>query len=250
MRKVAARSKETHRAEAFGKGTLIGGAAAGLGSQLGSLGLVKSVKPTEAAPPVERLKALLGTPDIKVKPTEGNLHGKLHWLKSHYMPDKVLGQPTGMGEYVMAPTKSGGEILAHELGHASLRGGKGVGRFSRLLGAAGNLRNPIMGFGALGGTAMALAPEDPNSTVVKAAPYVTGAAMVPTLADEAVASLKGLKALKGAGYSPEMLRAARWNLAKTFGTYGLAAGAAVLPVALAAYIRRRRAEEDALKASA
>lgn len=287
-KKKAKKSKKpsSNRGEAFGKGILLGGLGAGAAQAAGQTALVTTLKPSEAKPDVKKLKKVLGRSDIEVRPTD-KIHrssGKANpfsdmqrkideimkqqrmgaksgpvgsrnpfpskagsgWEGSHYSPSKLFGKDTGRAEYVTAPTRKGGEFLAHELGHASLRRG---GKAARLLGNLSSLRGPLGAVGSIGGMAAALAPEDDASTAVKLAPAIPAAAWAPTLADEAISSVKGYKALKNTGkYAPEVLRHARRNLMKAFGTYGLGAAAATAPIALASYIRSKRAKEHAAKA--
>ena len=55
--------------------------------------------------------------------------------------------------------------------------------------------------------------------------------------------MKALRATKQ--YSPEALKVMRRNLLKAFGTYGAAAGGAVIPLALLSAYRQRKAAEKA-----
>ena len=75
------------------------------------------------------------------------------------------------------------------------------------------------------------AGADKDSALAKAAPAVAAAGTVPLFADEAIASISSIRKLKRLGASKELLRTARKNLAKGFGTYGLYAAPMVgLPV--------------------
>jgi len=145
------------------------------------------------------------------------------------------------GGLSMASPETGGHLMAHELGHGRLRT-TGVGK------VIAGLRTPGMALGGLGGAAMATF-ADPDSKISKYAPLVGGLGALPTLADEAYASLKGYGAMKGMGsYSPEALRTARRQLGKAFGTYA----AAAVPLVAAPYairkikqhMQKRRAERD------
>lgn len=118
-------------------------------------------------------------------------------------------------------------MMAHELGHGRLRE-------STLGKIIGHARMPGQLLGGLGGTAMATF-ADPDSKVSKYAPLVGAAGMLPTIADEAYASLKGYGALKRMGYAPEALGHARRQLGKAFGTYATAA----IPLVAAPYVIRK-----------
>jgi hypothetical protein len=140
------------------------------------------------------------------------------------------------------------EFAAHELGHASIRGGSKTGPVQRAIGKALMLRNLISMGGGLGGAALAVGADDPDSGLATAGPILAGASQLPTLADEGVASLRGYRALKSSGkYTPEVLSKMRGNLMKAFGSYGLGAAALTAPAAAALYLRRRmkRKEEEA-----
>lgn len=131
------------------------------------------------------------------------------------------------GGLSMASPETGGHVMAHELGHGRLRE-SGAGK------VIAALRRPGMIAGGLGGAAMATF-ADPDSKASKYAPLVGGLGMLPTLADEGYASLKGYGAMKRLGYGPEQLRAARRQLGKAFGTYATAA----IPLIAAPYAIRK-----------
>jgi hypothetical protein len=58
------------------------------------------------------------------------------------------------------------------------------------------------------------------------------------LADEALSSIRGFKGMKDLGmFKPEVMKRAKGNLIKMFGTYLLGAGAAAAPVVAATSIR-------------
>ena len=108
-------------------------------------------------------------------------------------------------------------------------------------------RNLMSMGGGLGGAALSIGAEDPDSGWATAGPVLAGASQLPTLADEGVASLRGYRALKSSGqYSPQVLAKMRGNLMKAFGSYGLGAAALTAPAAAALYLRRRmkRKEEE------
>jgi hypothetical protein len=146
-----------------------------------------------------------------------------HPQLSTLLPPHVTVEDVRNGKILASP--HGQEFLAHELGHASM---------GRVRAAIGKLRIPLAGAGLLGGLA-ALGSDD--NRVSKVAPWITAAGYAPTLGEEALASIKGYRGMKSLGASPEVLRAARSNLTKAFGTYGAIAAGTTLPIAVAAYLR-------------
>ena len=138
---------------------------------------------------------------------------------------------------VLGPASSP-ELMAHELGHAGPHGHRVLGKLLRFR----NLAIPVAGLAAAG---MAGLPEDDNSNLVKAAPFVAGAGMLPMLGDEAQASIRGMRALRRTGrYAPEIMSKMRGNLWKAFGTYGALAAGGVAPVAAYSYYRNRRGKKS------
>lgn len=128
----------------------------------------------------------------------------------------------------------------HELGHAKYNQGR-LGRAVGATGTAGRaLRSasPALGLAGIGASALA----DPDSTVSKAAPWLAGAAAVPLLAEEAGASINGLRGLRKAGAS--RATQARY-LARMGPAYASYLGAAAIPVGAALIARRvRRGKTD------
>lgn len=152
---------------------------------------------------------------------------------------------------VYAHLGRGPEVIAHELGHKTVRARNKI--LSVLASPAANRYAPVAGMAA--GGLMALAPQDAESWVVKTAPVAPLLAMTPILADEALSSIRGFKGMKDLGmFKPEVMKRARGNLIKMFGTYLLGAGAAAAPVVAATGIRlhggrkrRKRLEEEVEK---
>lgn len=125
------------------------------------------------------------------------------------------------------------EIIAHELGHAAGHDPKRTPKILRALFRAPRL--VALAAPVVGGV---MAAQDPDSVTAKLAPVGALAMNAPLLADEAAASLRGYKAVKNLGtYGPKTLKLMRNNMLRAFGTYGAAAAAATLPVALIAAIR-------------
>lgn len=119
------------------------------------------------------------------------------------------------------------EIMAHELGHHS-HGQSIPGKMTqRPLSRVAYNSAPFVGLG------LGLLPEDEISTPQAMAGAV--APTLPTLFNEASASIRGHGLLKRHGATPAQLAAGRKNLLKAFATYGvLPATAALEPVAVRA----------------
>jgi hypothetical protein len=229
LEKVAARSEadEEKRGRAWIGG--IGGAAAaplaGAAAYPINKALMSSVKtrrtPSLNPAEVEKLKGHLKVPKASV-------HEAKKWEQSMAM---------GGGRGQAHAPKHSPEFLAHELGHLNLRRNKvrgGLLTAGRVLGGS---------VGSAAGGAMAAGGEEGSKTV-KLAPAVAAAGQMPTLADEAVSSIRGYKALKKTkAMNPAQLKAARRNLAKAFGTYGAAAALSTLPVAALSAMRWKKKDQ-------
>lgn len=123
---------------------------------------------------------------------------------------------------VIAPKARAEEITAHELGHSTLRKSELAERMWGL----GRLASPV---GTLGGVLLAGLGRPGLGTAVAAA------SQIPTLVDEGLASVRGLKGLEAAGATEEELTQAKRNLLKVFGSYGVGAmGLAAMPAAFSA----------------
>lgn len=133
------------------------------------------------------------------------------------------------------PRKTGPHVAAHEFGHGVLRGSR-IGR-----GLAGaRLVSPLAA-----GASSFMAMADPDSDVSKAAPIVAGLSTLPTLVDEAGASLKAMKGLRGAGYAVAQQALAKRQLLKMFGSYGLQAGTTIAaPLAARAVLKRMKKSKE------
>lgn len=159
---------------------------------------------------------------------------------------KTLHHRTGMSiEAARKMAREGGvagaastpEIVAHELGHSSLYK-------NPLMNKLRWLKGPLIPLAGLTAVGMSALPESDQSTAVKAAPLVAAGGFLPTLADEAQASIRGMKHLRGAAkYSPAAIRAMRMNLLKAFGTYGSVAAATTLPIAAYSLYRAHRGDK-------
>lgn len=112
------------------------------------------------------------------------------------------------------------DVLLHEVGH-----GATYKKFKSLpkIRGIGKVIAPIASIGAAFG--------EKDSLISKAAPYIAGAAITPTLIDEGAASVKAIKDLKKAKATKAQLSIARKNLGKAFATYGIAAaGLTAIPM--------------------
>lgn len=163
---------------------------------------------------------------------------------------EALVRQAKKGGIVYGP-RGGADAVAHELGHAA-NWAKNKGLSS--LSTAGRI--PILRKASLlAGGIMSVAPEDAESAIVKAAPLAPGVIWAPLLADEALASVRGYKGLKSVGkFSPQVLKKARGNLMKAFGTYLIGAAKWTAPVAAAsaariAYTRKKRKREKTKEAA-
>lgn len=121
------------------------------------------------------------------------------------------------------------ESIAHELGHARLHNKSKLLSKALLAARLGGMASPLIG-------TVAAASADPDSAASKYAPLAAGLSTVPTLADEAYASIKGYGAMKRLGYGKEALKGARGSLGKAFGSY---LAAMTLPAVLAPYLTRK-----------
>lgn len=144
---------------------------------------------------------------------------------------------------ILTPTPGKGDVgvYAHELGHAvSAKKNKilsGVQGFAR--------KGAVQGASVIASALMAVAPDDAESLVVSAAPAVPALVQAPILAEEALASLRGYKAIKGIGIKDaKVLKKARGNLIKAFGTYLVGAGIMVAPSAGAVAYRKTQEKKQ------
>lgn len=129
-----------------------------------------------------------------------------------------------MRHHITTPTKHSPELLAHELGHASLRSTPlkhRLWQFGRHLPFAGLLGSVYM------------SSNDPNSTAAKWAPAAYMASWAPTLAEEGLASYRGLKAL------PKVQPGHLKSLARGFSGYGVAAALPTLGLHIANRLQQR-----------
>lgn len=143
--------------------------------------------------------------------------------KKRGMPMKEVSEAIRQGGAAFAPYNAP-EIVGHELGHAALRRGKWPSR----LWSIGRLGGPIAG--AVAASAM-LSAEDPKDWKVKAAPLAAALGAAPLIAEEALASKKGLRAVKKVApeLSTAVLKGMKGSLRKALATYGVMAGAGAFP---------------------
>jgi hypothetical protein len=246
MQKEAAEQEKRDEAEAK---ALAGAAltAAGMVGGLGMWGLKEALHVSldnasrAALGPIESLAGKMGIE----APARAHIEGgeKFSYLPPSGVRGDVLRDLTSQGRseayiarakragILVGPPKGRMGVAAHELGHAA-NAAKNKLLFSL---AITSRKVPLIGMpgvGAVVGGIMAAAPEDANSWVVKAAPIMPVLFHAPVLADEALASIRGLKGMKALGtYSPQVLKKAKGNMIKAFGTYLLEAAALSAPVA-------------------
>jgi hypothetical protein len=114
---------------------------------------------------------------------------------------------SGRANSVTSPARS--SVIAHELGHASNKKGKIMGKLQ----AARIAQNPSKG------VADTLAKMAPHTRAGRAASKLTAAGHVPTLVEEAAATVKGYRGLKRVGAPKSVRRAYVKNTAKGYGSY-------------------------------
>lgn len=115
----------------------------------------------------------------------------------------------------IVPEHAGRHVGAHELGHAAF-GASLPGKIHKFTKA--RMVGPMAG---LIGSAYLAGTGDPDSAKAKwLAPAVALAGLSPVLGEEAIASIKGYRAMKALGASAQELKHARRQLAKAWGTYG------------------------------
>ncbi len=244
MQKEAARQEEKAEREAK---ALAGAAisAAGLAGGIGLIGLKEALhKSLAAAPrsvlgPIDSLAAKMGieAPVRAIGPPGDNRFGylypsdvkgkRLQELIRQGRPAEEIARAKRVG-MVVGPVLEPSGAVAHEVGHAVNNAKNKIltalARTGRLIGG------PTVG--AVVGGVMSAAPEDAESWVVKAAPALPILFHAPVLADEALASVRAVKGMKSLGtYSPKVLKKAKGNLVKAFGTYLLQAAALSTPIA-------------------
>jgi hypothetical protein len=196
----------------------------------------------------KRIQDLLGTSaelDVyqEIPSIGGGFHPRIKAWFDNMQAKRSLNLPPHSeqalrsGKITFSP-KGGADIFAHEAGHASLARNK----LQEVL--WGLSRNPwLPRAGILGGAAL-VANEDPNLALLAPAPVIAAAA--PQLADEGLASVRGLRALGQLGeYSPEALKGARVRLLKALGSYAAPTVLAAAPLAaIGAYRKFRTVRED------
>lgn len=205
------RDEENEKIRAAGFAGL-GGRVGEVAGALASIPLLKSLKGSGVSVDTEKLTKNMGlsTKNLKFEePLLGN------HLASQYKPDMSQAPGPNRIDSIVAPKGRDSEFMAHELGHAKVH----RGRAGRLAGHARSL-SPFAGMIA----GAWLASDDDTR---KYAPAAVAAGHVPTLLDEAGASIHGLRGLAKSGVKGKELLRAAGSLGKAFGTYGLgAAGAA------------------------
>lgn len=123
-------------------------------------------------------------------------------------------------------SKVSAEYVAHELGHASA---------NSLIRRAIQRGYPIFAGMTVGAPIISIA-ADPDSKVSKYSPVIAVVGATPILTEEAIASIKGYKALKRIGKIPPN---ALLNLAKAFGSYATIASGGVLASLAARHVKKK-----------
>jgi Zn-dependent membrane protease YugP len=243
MQKEAAKQDEKDEREARNlAGAAI--AAAGMLGGAGMLGLKEALHssldraPRVALGSIDDLAAKMGI-EAPLRAVDNkrfyyvypdSIKGKLlQEMVRHGVPKSEIDHARRAG-VVAGPAVWRQGVDAHEVGHAVNYSKNKIltalSRTSRTIGKA-----PLVA-GAMVGGLMVAAPEDAESWAVKAAPAMPILFHAPVLADEALASVRAFKGMKGLGtYSAKTLKQAKGNLVKAFGTYLLQAAAVSAPVA-------------------
>lgn len=182
-----------------------------------------------------------------------------HFLESPRRGAPRVGGPGGVAfpsfKAVLLKSKDTVGTLAHEYGHLASR----EGHLGREVWGWLDLVQPTP---AAVLAASMLAFSDPDSRTAKLAPYALALGWMPTLADEAMASIRGYAALSrhgvsvvGRALSASELALLRSQYIRAFSTYGLCALGSVLGIELARRFRMARkhiaekSSSDAVKMS-
>lgn len=148
--------------------------------------------------------------------------------------------------------RQGPEVLAHELGHATagkLRRATTLHPVARNAWAAAQIPAillPLIALNGMGDPSFTTKEEmESRARFLNGIGIATGALSAPVLAEEGIATIKGLKYLQRAGASPARLVKATGRLGVAFSTY---AAAPMLPFLAAAYLKRKARKSKPLKA--
>lgn len=144
----------------------------------------------------------------------GAHHAEIPFFQGGYSPANSL-----VITNKLAPDVS---ILAHELGHHNVQQGPLLKHTQST-----PARHAFRASGLVGLASGALSGMSDNTAVRAAGIAAPALTALPTLISEAGASIHGMRHLRAAGASPEMLRASRNRLLSAFGTYGAGALAGV-----------------------
>jgi hypothetical protein len=252
------RAQAAEAAELAGSGLAMGGLQAGgmlgarqLGKSLGRVERTLVTTPQEMA----QLRGAIA-PGANVVTIPRDISSAMHIPKGGVLPRPLRrieeqmyagrGIPAdvvrrGFEEGIsVAPIRAGAHVGAHELGHAAV-GATRLGRVGRFL------RIPL-GMGAGIGSGIVAMKGDPEGAASKyVAPALAAASVAPVLGEEAAASIKAIKGMRRAGFAQPAISKAKRQLAKAWGTYGLALGAPMIaaPFAIRAvkkYQLKRRKE--------
>jgi hypothetical protein len=239
VKAMKARAQAAESAEMAG--APLGMGAVQAGGFLGARQLGKSIHKGErglltTSKDIARLQQAIA-PKAAVELVPGGIEQAVHIPKGGILPrplrpieewqykvrgiDPSLVQKGFEGGVSLAPIRSGAHVGAHELGHAAV-GATRLGRVGRFL------RFPLGIGGGIGGM-IAASKADPESATAKyVAPALAAASVAPVLGEEAAASIKAVRGMRRAGFGQPAISAAKRQLAKAFGTYGLAFGAPVV----------------------
>jgi hypothetical protein len=201
-------------------GALGGGAAASLVTR--PISLVQNSmtkKMLRRASPVAPEKPLSNAGDVKKLKKHMKIGLRTKILNSPmfdsggspYFVADINAGPVKVKRHIYAPKGVHPALLAHEMGHAS-----GLGRskvYNKITGSAGKA------VGAAGTLASVFAPA--GSKGEKAGIATVALSQATTLAEEARASIKGLRGMNKAGIKA---KGSKMLLAKAFGTYLVQAG--------------------------
>jgi hypothetical protein len=220
-----------------GKGT-IGLIGAGIGNAA-SVGMLRHQMAASAADPAD-----LNTLQKMREKAHVPVHDAPHGVNAFIAPAHVAGrdiaqeelQRLGMGHVKLGPegavllgkgTASPG-VLAHELGHADIHKMPVGRRMQGLLALNASARS-----GQIGRVSGALSGLSDNETVQNLGLAAPAIASAPLLAAEGLASIKGIKHMRGAGAKPAQM----WRMAKTlapaWGSYATHTGLGVANAAIA-----------------
>lgn len=213
----------------------------------GAEDLLEKVRGTSPVPVVDA-PSYRGSAYIKGAPNPG------FWQDIHREQVSSFHRKSGVKPGAINPSEShillgqarAPGVLAHEIGHADMDKHL-LGRLSQSVALRTLYAHSPVVSGAVG-----LATGHSNNDKVQNAGLIGMAALpLPTLANEASASIKGYRSLKRLGATPEQLRLARNELLPAFGTYGGHAlkglGVGLAGYGLSSLLRKEKEEPNVQK---